>query len=45
MNLAISMVAEEDLQFILNIKKGCCGSKAKFYRLASREEYENWRDG
>lgn len=45
MGLAICMVDERDVEFVLAIKKGCCGSRARFYRIASLEEYENWRNG
>jgi len=36
------MVAEGDLQFVLNVKKGCCGSRGKYYKRAIEEEYQAW---
>jgi hypothetical protein len=39
---AICMVAEEDLDFVLAIKKGCCGHRGHFYKRATQEEYESW---
>lgn len=41
--LAICMVEERDVAFILAVKKGCCGYRARYYRRATPEEYEKWR--
>lgn len=43
--LYLCMVDERDLDLVLNVKKGCCGSSGKFYRRASPEEYEKWSKG
>jgi len=39
---AICMVAEGDLQFIEAVKKGCCGSRGRYYKRATQEEYNAW---
>lgn len=41
--LAISLIDERDVAFILAVKKGCCGSRARFYKIATPEEYEKWK--
>jgi len=43
--LYLCMVDERDLDLVLNVKKGCCGSRGKFYRRASPEEHEKWLKG
>jgi hypothetical protein len=43
--LYLFMADERDLDLILNIRKGCCGASGKFYKLATPEEYEKWKNG
>lgn len=40
--LALCMIDKRDLDLVLNVKKGCCGSRGKYYKLATQEEYEAW---
>jgi hypothetical protein len=35
-------VEERDVEAVLDTKRGCCGSKGKFFRLATPEEIEAW---
>lgn len=41
-NWCVEDVDERDVETVLNTKRGCCGSKGKFFRLATPEEIEAW---
>ena len=43
--LYLCEVAEEDLDLVLHVRKGCCGARGKFYRRASPEEHAKWLKG
>jgi hypothetical protein len=41
-NWGMEDVDEQDLDTVLNAKRGCCGKGGKHFRLATPEEIEAW---
>jgi hypothetical protein len=41
-NWGMEDVDERDVDTVLNAVRGCCGSRGKFFRLATPEEVEAW---
>jgi len=39
---AMENVEDGDVETVLNTVRGCCGTKGKFYRLATPEEVSAW---
>jgi hypothetical protein len=41
-NWGMENVEDQDLQTILDTERGCCGSRGKFFHLATLEEVQAW---
>jgi len=45
-NICLAYVDEEDVAYVLNIKKSCCNGKAKpYFFLASQDDIRRYKNG